>query len=462
MKKFELAFAAILIPLDYLSLLLAGTLAYLLRFESFVTEIRPVIFELDYSAFFRILAGVALSWLAIYALAGLYVTKRLSLASIIGKVFMASGAATLLIVIAFFFNFQLFSSRLIIITGWALGIIIVSLERILIHYLKKLFYQKGIGCRQAIIIGSGRNADDIEKEFLLRPGFGFKTVKRFLSFGEADKAGLQELLSQIAVDDVILADNSLSEPEKADLVDFCLNHQLNYKFAASLLETKLVNFDLSTVAGVPLIEVKQTKLDGWGRIIKRIFDIFCSILLIVIFSPFSVICGLLIILTSKGPIIVKLPRVGYAGKAFGIYKFRSMVAGAHGLKKELASFNERGDGPLFKMKNDPRITVVGRFIRRWSLDELPQFFNVLFGTMSLVGPRPHEPEEVAKYQTGHKKLLYVKPGITGMAQVSGRSNLEWAEEVRLDSYYLENWSLGLDLGIMLKTPISVIKGARAV
>ncbi|HLD27316.1 MAG TPA: sugar transferase, partial [Patescibacteria group bacterium] len=134
---------------------------------------------------------------------------------------------------------------------------------------------------------------------------------------------------------------------------------------------------------------------------------------------------------------------------------------AHQLKQVLSPQNERTDGPLFKMQNDPRITPFGKFIRKWSLDELPQLVNVLAGRMSLVGPRPHEPQEVEKYQSQDKKLLAIKPGLTGLAQVSGRSDLLWEEEVRLDTYYVENWSLGLDIQILLKTPKAVFGKRRA-
>jgi len=160
--------------------------------------------------------------------------------------------------------------------------------------------------------------------------------------------------------------------------------------------------------------------------------------------------------------IVKLERIGADGKRFKLYKFRSMIKDAHKMKKELIDFNERADGPLFKMQADPRITKFGKFIRKYSLDELLQLLNVIFGSMSLVGPRPHEPQEVAKYQVSDKKLLAIKPGITGMAQVSGRSDLSWQEEVRLDTYYVENWSLSLDIQILLKTPRAVLGKRQAV
>jgi len=441
--------------LDYLVLLLAGTLAYFLRFESFVTEIRPVVFEMTYRSFFEILSLVALLWLVVFALNGLYSIQRRSLGGYFAKIFVASSAATLIIVVAFFFNFQLFSSRLIILSGWLLGIILVSLERLIVYYIKKVFYKKGLGARQVVVIGGSKNTSDIIKEFIDNPSYGFRIIKTFSGFSQEVKNILSDLVKHRLLDDVILADPSLSLAEKNDLVNFCLDNQLNYKYTASLLETKLINFDISTVAGVPLIEVRQTSLDGWGRIIKRIFDMVFAGLLLVILFPILLMIGLLVLLTSSGSMIVRLTRVGNSGQSFIIYKFRSMVKNADQLKAKLQTQNQRSDGPLFKMANDPRVTPFGRFIRKWSLDELPQLVNVLAGQMSLVGPRPHEPSEVEQYQTRQKKLLAIKPGLTGMAQVSGRSDLLWEEEVRLDTYYVENWSLALDIQILLKTPKAV-------
>ncbi len=461
MKKLELTFTAILVPLDYLALLLAGSLAYFLRFESFVTEIRPVVFEMGYTDFFQIIIVVAIAWLPIFALNGLYNIKRTSLLSDFSKIFVACSAATLIIVVAFFFNFQLFSSRLIILTGWLLSIIIISFERVIIHYIKKIFYKKSIGIRQVIIIGASKNSQDIIDEFKHKPSFGFRVVGVYSGFTEQVEGQLTDLIKENKIDDVILADSNLPNGEKANLVNFCVEHNLNYKYAASLLETKLINFDLSTIGGVPLIEVRQTRLDGWGRILKRIFDFLLALTLLVILSPLLLMIGLIVIFTSKGPMIVKLERIGSHGKKFKMYKFRSMVKDAHSLKPDLQTQNERADGPLFKMETDPRVTKFGKFIRKWSLDELPQLVNVIFGKMSLVGPRPHEPQEVAQYQVRHKKLLAIKPGITGMAQVSGRSDLAWEEEVRLDTYYVENWSLGLDIQILFKTPRAVLGKRKA-
>lgn len=189
---------------------------------------------------------------------------------------------------------------------------------------------------------------------------------------------------------------------------------------------------------------------------KRAFDIVVAALLLLILSPIFLVIAIWIKIDSPGSVFYASKRVGTRNSVFGLLKFRSMVVNAEKLKEQLLAQNERQDGPMFKMKNDPRVTRSGRFICKWSIDELPQLWNVIRGEVSLVGPRPHEPHEVAQYQKHHKRLLDIKPGVTGMAQVSGRSDLVFEDEVRLDTYYIEHWSLWLDIKIMLQTPRAVL------
>lgn len=214
------------------------------------------------------------------------------------------------------------------------------------------------------------------------------------------------------------------------------------------------------VAGLPLIHVTTPTLEGGQRVAKRLFDIFVSAILIVLAAPLMVAIGLLVKVGSRGPILFRQARVGMEGQQFQMLKFRSMVVDAEARLSELQARNE-GSGLLFKIKDDPRITRVGGFIRRYSLDELPQLFNVFAGSMSLVGPRPPLPREVEAYEHDVRRRLLVKPGLTGLWQVSGRSNLSWQDSVRLDLYYVENWSLAGDLVIILRTVRAVFHSTGA-
>jgi exopolysaccharide biosynthesis polyprenyl glycosylphosphotransferase len=212
------------------------------------------------------------------------------------------------------------------------------------------------------------------------------------------------------------------------------------------------------VAGLPMIHVEAPEFRGGRKVVKDLFDRALALTALLLVSPLCLVVALAIKLTSRGPVLFRQARVGRGGREFHVFKFRTMVAGAHAMRDLLADRNEN-DGLLFKIRNDPRVTRVGRWLRKWSLDELPQLLNVLFGQMSLVGPRPPLPEEVARYDGDVARRLLVKPGITGLWQVSGRSDLSWEDGVRLDLYYVENWSLAADLVILCKT-VGAVLGQR--
>lgn len=214
------------------------------------------------------------------------------------------------------------------------------------------------------------------------------------------------------------------------------------------------------VAGLPLIHVTTPTLEGGQRVAKRLFDVLASGILILLALPLMACIALSVKMASPGPVLFWQERVGIQGAHFHMLKFRSMVVDAEQRLAGLESQNE-GNGVLFKIKHDPRVTTIGKFLRKYSLDELPQLFNVLAGSMSLVGPRPPLPKEVAGYEKDVRRRLLVKPGLTGLWQVSGRSNLSWQDSVRLDLYYVENWSLAGDLLILLKTARAVFQSTGA-
>jgi exopolysaccharide biosynthesis polyprenyl glycosylphosphotransferase len=214
------------------------------------------------------------------------------------------------------------------------------------------------------------------------------------------------------------------------------------------------------VAGLPMIHVEAPEFRGARKVVKELVDRTLALGMLLVASPLCLLIALAIKLDSRGPVLFRQTRIGRGGKEFGLLKFRTMVRGAHTMRNVLADNNET-DGLLFKMRNDPRITRVGRLLRKWSLDELPQLANVVFGQMSLVGPRPPLPEEVARYDGDIARRLLVKPGITGLWQVSGRSDLSWLDGIRLDLFYVENWSLATDLVILWKTFGAVVRGRGA-
>jgi exopolysaccharide biosynthesis polyprenyl glycosylphosphotransferase len=232
------------------------------------------------------------------------------------------------------------------------------------------------------------------------------------------------------------------------------------RIVPDLFQMTLSRMQIEDVAGVPMIGVKEVSISGLNHFIKRSVDVTVAAVGLAAGAPIVALVALMIKLESPGPVLFRQERVGKNGRRFELYKFRSMVEGAEKQVDALNALNE-ADGPIFKIRNDPRITTLGKWLRRLSLDELPQFYNVLRGDMSLIGPRPPLPAEVARYQEWHKRRLEVSPGLTGLWQVSGRSELTFDEMALLDIYYIENWSLGLDTKIFWQTIPRVLFGSGA-
>ncbi len=215
------------------------------------------------------------------------------------------------------------------------------------------------------------------------------------------------------------------------------------------------------VAGLPLLHIEEPELSGGRRLVKAMFDRTVGLLAVLALLPALLFIGIAVRLTSPGPALFRQTRIGRGGRPFTIYKFRSMHVDAETRLQALLEYNDRSEGVLFKIRRDPRVTGIGTVLRRYSLDELPQLLNIVKGDMSLVGPRPPLPSEVEQYEMDVHRRLLVKPGLTGLWQVSGRSDLSWDEAVRLDLHYVENWSLILDFMILWRTVAAVVKGRGA-
>lgn len=429
-------------------LAVAAVMAYFLRVNPYISGIRPVLFteNLPFFEYLLLVLMIIPLWIVFFAIAGLYNLKvSRHLVEEFFKIVIGSSAGLTAVIIYMFFRGELFDSRFIILIAWVLGIFCVLLSRFCLKKIRNwLARSRGIGARRMFIVGRNKIAEKIVN-FI--PD-GFSEI-----VGCAPEINLEffrKSFSDLKVDDVLLADTDFPKEKIMELMYFCDDNYISLRFVPGILQILTSNMEVANFAGYPVIELKRTSLDGWGRIIKRIIDAIGAFFGIVALTPLFCFVALLIKFDSKGPVFVKLKRVG-CGKFFYLYKFRSMVKNAEFLKKDLAEFNERKEGPLFKMKNDPRVTKIGRILRKTRLDELPQLINVLRGEMSLVGPRPHEPAEVEKYQRHHKKVLAIKPGITGLAQISGSSDLPFDEEVELDTFYLENWTLAKDIKILIRT-----------
>ncbi len=452
MKRSDLVLSTILVPVDIVMLMLAGLSAYALRFSSSITNLLPIREAPSLQPYLEVMALVIPLWIIVLALAGLYHLPSIrQFAQECIRIILASSTAIMVFILVIFFQRELFSSRFIVLVAWFLAIVFLLVARLIVRLIHKRFLVHGVGLHKVLLFGADHTTELVLKYLRDNPTSGFRVVGYFSSFSHGQRPAIERILEREDIDDVMLADPTMPHAERMALLDFATEHNRTFRYAADLFETKVSQVDLSTIATIPFFEVKHTPLDGWGKILKRLVDMIGSSFGLLLLSPLFLIVALVVKLTSPGPVFFAAERVGQRGKYFRLYKFRSMVHNAHVMKNELLKQNERPDGPLFKMRNDPRITRLGRFLRASSIDELPQLWNVLNGNMSLIGPRPHEPEEVAQYQKHHKQVLFIRPGITGMAQVSGRSELKFEDEIRLDVYYIENWSLALDLQILLKT-----------
>ncbi|MFA4845372.1 MAG: sugar transferase [Patescibacteria group bacterium] len=468
MKRSELAFTLALVPFDFFALVAAATAAFFARYHPAFTQIRPVIFDLNIESYLTVVTPITLMFLIIFAFTGLYSTRRSSIGHEISRITLACSAAMALVFAISFFSRVLFESRFIALAAWILAILFVCLTRLVVRGLQRSLLHFGIGIHRIVVIGETPVAKALMNEFKHKRRLGFRIAGHFKSFNKNVATHLREMKRKDALDEIVLADPEATRAQTLELIAFTEQEHLVFRYSADLFAAAVGRSIIHMYAGVPIIEVQKTPLDGWGAIYKRLFDMSVSSVLILVTSPIMLVTALAIKLDSRGSVFFsklddgsQVMRIGQGGQPFRYLKFRSMRPGTHSMRYEELAAHDTRKGPLVKIKNDPRVTRVGSFIRKFSIDELPEFFLVLSGRMSLVGPRPHLPEEVDRYKPEQRKVMTVKPGITGMAQISGRADLDFESEVRLDTYYIEHWSPWLDLYILLKTPLVVLfrKGA---
>ncbi len=462
MKRSEIFFSSIQVPVDFSMIVLAAATAYFLRdlpmFQVYVSKV----FKLSFRDYLNFAFIVAPFFILILAVEGLYVmrsTRRLW--QEVYGVMKAITFGLIILIIAVFLNREWFSSRFVILVGWMLAVFYVVAARYLVRLAQKwLLIKKGIGIHRVLLIGYNEKMRALRHLLDYDKALGYRVVDQI---EDASITHIKNIRRIKGVDEIIIGDPSLTDDEQGKLFDFCQINNIAYRYFPTTLQTP--RFTMQIFNGEPIIEFQHTPLDGWGKVLKRTYDIIAGFFLSVFFAPLMCVIALLIKLEDpEGPIIYKNERIGENGRKFFVYKFRYMrwkycvtrenprIDEAIAFEKKLINErNARQGGVLYKIKDDPRRLRVGAVIERWSLDELPQFFNVLKGDMSLVGPRPHQEREVNSYSEYHRRLLTIKPGITGMAQVFGRSDLAFEDEYRLDVFYIENWSLWLDILICLKT-----------
>ena len=455
MKKHSKFFESLLLLMDWASLSVSWALSYYLRFYSGIIPVYKGI--PPFKIYLTLLLFMIPLWSVVFKTFGLYrprrVSTRFSEVIDIGK---ASTFATLIFISLTFLFRQYEFSRLTFFYFWLINIVFLSLTRIVFREFLRFLRQKGYNQRYALIVGAEKMGQDLVTKLRKHPELGIQ-IAGFVT-SDSNEIGntiqgtkvlgkysdVRELITNRGIDIIFVALPFHAHNQLKEVLEWIGDETVSIMVLPDLFEFVTLRGSVSEFEGMPLISLRDTPLYGWNIIVKRVLDVVFSSLVIIFTSPVMLIIALLIKLTSRGTLLLKQERMGLDGKTFNMLKFRTMFTNA-----------EQETGPVWAKKDDPRRTKIGKLLRKTSMDELPQFFNVLKGNMSIVGPRPERPvfienfrNTIPKYMLRHK----MKAGITGWAQVSGwRGNTSLEKRIEYDLYYIENWSLNFDLKIIWLT-----------
>jgi exopolysaccharide biosynthesis polyprenyl glycosylphosphotransferase len=415
------------------------------------------------------------AWLAVLAAAGAYDRRILGVGSEEYRRVLNGGVHCLAVVAILHFVVKLVFAR-----GWVgvmipVAVVLLVAER---YGLRRWLYQqraRGRFVHRILLVGSAHTVIDVGEHLARAAWSGYRVVGACVDMPEGDEdhlvvagrrvpivgssADVRRALVAVDADSVAITDES-APGELHELAEAVDPPGVEVLVAPAITDVAGPRTVVRPVAGIPLLHVEEPTFAGPQRVVKAAMDRMFAAVGLFLLAPFFAATALAIRIDTRGPVLFRQGRIGLGGRRFDIVKFRTMVRDAEALQARLNHENE-ADGLLFKVRADPRITRVGRFLRRWSIDELPQLWNVLRGEMSLVGPRPPLPNEVEQYEHHVNRRLLVKPGMTGLWQVSGRSDLEWDEAVRLDLYYVDHWSPTMDVAIIFRTFSAVTRGSGA-
>ncbi|MDZ7724145.1 MAG: sugar transferase [candidate division KSB1 bacterium] len=417
--------------------------------------------------------GFPLIWAFIFNFNGIYRDYRLRTFRKLLAMLVISSIWATLVAGSFIFLLKIqMASRLFFLVYSATAFVCVAAEKGIFFFILEHVYSSGYYQENLLIVGTNERALEFIRHVKRHAGWGLhiigiidddpnmygETVEGYRVVGRIED--IPFVVNRLVIDRVIFVVPRLWLDRIEEAILECEKLGVPTSISLDLYQTHVAKVQQTDFDGFPLLEFKPFYAKEWQLFVKRVIDIIVSFTVLLIFSPVMLIVALLIKLTSKGPVLFKQERIGLNGRKFTLFKFRSMVVDAEKLKEKLMQQNEM-TGPVFKMKKDPRITSVGYFLRRTSIDELPQFLNVLKGDMSIVGPRPPLESEVEQYEVWQRRRLSLKPGITCIWQISGRNRIEFEDWMKMDLEYIDNWSLFLDLKIMIKTFFVVLTGYGA-
>jgi exopolysaccharide biosynthesis polyprenyl glycosylphosphotransferase len=476
MKRLEILFSNqrvasfVWVLIDVILINLAFVLAYWVRYDLQLFRAVDPAFNTPYYVYLPFVALFTILLVVVYRQHGVYRLRRqVSWVDEMYAIVQGTATGTIITIVFIFLYRPAFYSRIIFIYAGVIAVVFLGISRYLKVVILRRLRRQGIGIRRALIVGAGEIARTVLRVAVANPEFGYHIVGflddhpaksdtdigRFRALGKVDS--LQQIIEQQDIDEVIVTLPWQYHRKIISIMNVCERNGIRSRIVPDLFQMRISHMHIEEFGGVPMIGIRETGISGLGQFIKRSIDVLVSGVGLVFFSPILGLVAFTIKMESPGPVLFYQERVGKNGRLFTLYKFRSMIENADEQKEQLKALNE-ADGPLFKIKDDPRLTRLGKWMRRLSIDELPQLYNVLMGDMSLIGPRPPIPSEVAQYNEWHKRRLEVAPGITGLSQVSGRSELTFDETALLDIYYIENWSPALDTKIMLQTIPRVLFG----
>ena len=463
-----------LLIVDVIMMVCAFLLAYLVRFEMNV-----VLFHLwvtpSFQFYLRLMLVLVPTWLAIFAIKGLYTKENLLGGTKEYSSLFSSVTTGMILVIAFGFLVpDFYLARAWLLMAWFFSFVMLFGGRFLLRRIVYFLRTRGYFLAPAVIVGANEEGLMIAEQLLQWRTSGFNVLgfvdkkvkpgtiiyRNLKCIGNMDQ--LDEVLQEYKVEELILASSAISSRDK--MVDifkqYGFDKGINVRFSSGLYEIVTTGLTVNQFAYVPLVGVNPVRLTGVDLFVKSLMDISLTIPGLILISPVLLIIAILVKVDSPGPILHRRRVVGVNGREFDALKFRTMRTNGDEILEQYPELKEELS-ENHKLKNDPRITRIGHFLRKYSLDEFPQLFNVLKGDMTLVGPRMITKAEMDKYQKWDLNLLTVRPGITGLWQISGRSNISYEERVRLDMYYIRNWTIWLDIQLLLQTIPAVIKGKGA-
>jgi exopolysaccharide biosynthesis polyprenyl glycosylphosphotransferase len=468
---------AALVAGDTLMLVAAFAFAHWLRFDLRIS-ISPEVVPSDWY-YLWLSAGIIPLWIGLFALLGLYDLEYLLEGPIeFARVFNACGTGAMLVVVVSFFFTSFVVARGWLAGSWIFSIVFVFVHRFVIRRVISAMRRNGRLVTRAIVVGSNGEARSVARQLIDKTSSGYQVVGIVSAGGLEGNAtsapdvegapwlgGIDEIDTIVAfhqANEVIVATSSVGRDQLLALFERLQPLPLvTLRLSSGVYEVVTTGVEVKTVASIPLVTLTRFRLSPLEATLKTVLDYTMTVVGLVLLAPLMAVIALLIRIESRGPALYRRRVLGVMRKPYDAFKFRTMVADADDhLRRNLAL--KRHLAQHGKIKRDPRVTKLGRWLRRYSLDELPQLFNVLRGEMSLVGPRMITAEEAAKYGSHHVNLLTVKPGLTGLWQVSGRSDLSYEDRIRLDLHYIRNYSVWLDLQILLvQTPSTVIRGNGA-